>query len=175
MLNLHYLPWETMYKMIKKMSVDCKTREFQFKLLHNILYTNERLHRLNPVKFPTPMCTFCQNNFENIEHLFYNCQYTKALWRDLLFCWGQPLKLQQPPSKQCLILSDPNETLLVNFIGLLARRYIYYSKMNDKKPNFQGLIPYIKRVYQIEYFIAYKNNKMGLHFKKWSPILQYVR
>ena len=174
-LNSGTLDWKKMYKLMLKMTIDSKTREFQFKILHNILYTNEKLHKLNPQKFPTPLCTFCMNEGESYEHLFYACSYSVSLWRNLLLYWGDSLELSSPPSKLCLIISDPSESLLVNFISLLVRKHTYYCKMNGAKPSFAGLVSFIRRIYQIESFIAKKNNKMTVHLKKWSPILFFVR
>ena len=78
------LKWKKMYKMSIKLSIETKTREFKFKLLHNILYTNKQLHRMNPMRFLSSKCTFCDEQDETYDHLFYKCNNCKCYWEDHL-------------------------------------------------------------------------------------------
>ena len=173
--------WELAYcngikciKQILKVTVDSKSREFQFKILHNILYTNEKLYKLNPVKFPTNLCSFCHAVSETIEHLFYNCKHTIGIWEAIITVWGKALKLRAVPSKICLILSDPDETLLLNFISLIVRKYIYSCKRKESLPVFRELYNQFKLLYKYEHFIAKKNHKLIPFLKKWTPLIPYV-
>ena len=43
-------------------------RVFQFKILHNILYTNDKLFKMRQVE--TELCTFCQTAVETPVHIF---------------------------------------------------------------------------------------------------------
>ena len=138
--------------------------------MHNILCTNEQLHSFNPQKFPSPLCTFCKQAVETHEHLFFQCNFSEALWKDLCVLLKEPLKLQHYPSKLCKILSDPRESIIVNFICLLVRRHIYYSKMLEKRPCLDSFLPFMKRIYQCEYWIAVQNKKLAIHVKKWSGL-----
>ena len=125
-INIHNLDWRKMYELTYKLAIDCKSRAFHFKLLHNILYTNTQLNKFNPQKFTSALCTLCKNELETLDHLFCDCKFTIALWRDLLFLLGRSLSLKKPPTKLCMVLGDPNENLTVNFIAMQVRMYIYY-------------------------------------------------
>ena len=46
-----------------------KQREFQFRLLHGAIYTNEYLHRFGFVG--DNLCSFCKQETETYKHLFY--------------------------------------------------------------------------------------------------------
>ena len=44
--SAHDLRWEQFYLLPRKATLDSKTREFRYKLLHRIIYTNEILHKM---------------------------------------------------------------------------------------------------------------------------------
>ena len=57
-------------------SQDAKTRKSQYKLLNNIVFTNEKLFRFKMIN--SPLCAFCQIEVESLEHLFFHCNVTKS-------------------------------------------------------------------------------------------------
>ena len=68
-------------QLLRKATLDSKTREFQYKLLHRIIYTNKILYKMGLV--PSPMCSFCGNMEETLEHLFIYCDISKHFWSSL--------------------------------------------------------------------------------------------
>ena len=54
---------------------------FQYKILHNILYLNKMLFTFGKTK--TPLCSFCHPCDETIKHIFLECIYVKQLWNHL--------------------------------------------------------------------------------------------
>ena len=79
--SVHNLWWEQFYLLPRKATLDSKTRESQYKLLHRIVYTNKILHKMGLV--PSPMCSFCGNTEESLEHLFIYCDTSKHFWSSL--------------------------------------------------------------------------------------------
>ena len=146
-LELPNLEWDKMYKLIYSVSIDSKSRVFQFKLLHNILYTNQQLYSFNSVKYPSNLCGICQNFPETIEHLFYNCNHTKALWQNIIHNIGRSLDIRSTPSKLCMILGDPTENINVNFVSLVIRKYVYRSKFSGPPLSFRGFILFLRKIY----------------------------
>ena len=58
--------------------LDSKLREFQFKLLYRIIYTNHYLYKF---KFLSEdVCSYCKNSEETYEHVFFECNKIKELW-----------------------------------------------------------------------------------------------
>ena len=76
--SVHDLRWEQFYLLPRKTTLDSKTREFQYRLLHRIVYTNKVLHKMGLV--PSPMCSFCGKTEESLEHLFIYCDTSKHFW-----------------------------------------------------------------------------------------------
>jgi len=66
--STHGLRWEQFYLLPRKATLDSKTRESQYKLLHRIIYTNKILHKMSLV--PSPTCSFCGKTEESLQHLF---------------------------------------------------------------------------------------------------------
>ena len=50
--------WSQIYTLPFRCTLEVKIRVFQFKLSHNILYTNDRLYKMKLVN--SEMCTFCK-------------------------------------------------------------------------------------------------------------------
>ena len=59
-----------------------KQREFQFKLLHGAIYTNEHLHRFGFVG--DNLCSFCKQEIETYTHLFFSCGSVQRIWQALI-------------------------------------------------------------------------------------------
>ena len=62
-------------------TIDVRYREFQFKVLNNILILNYKLYKMKLIN--SPLCTFCKSENETTEHLFWNCTLTKVFWNEL--------------------------------------------------------------------------------------------
>ena len=62
-------------------TIDTKLREFQYKILKNVLFLNKRLFTF--AKSNTTLCSFCHLEDETVIHLFALCRETKVLWKKL--------------------------------------------------------------------------------------------
>ena len=60
---------EKIFVQPKMCTLSSKLREFQFKLLHNILYTNHHLHRFR--FHENGLCSFCKKFEETYQHVFF--------------------------------------------------------------------------------------------------------
>ena len=74
--------WKNIYQLPGQVTVDTRTRVFQYKIINRILYTNKTLYKMNLV--PSPMCTFCGDHEETLEHLLVSCAYTKIFWLSVI-------------------------------------------------------------------------------------------
>ena len=62
------LDWKQIYLIPHKVTLDIKTRMFQFKLPNRIIYTNKLLNKMKLTD--SSFCTFCGEYEESLEHLF---------------------------------------------------------------------------------------------------------
>ena len=72
--------WESTYSLPFWCSKETKLREFQFKLLHRRIATNDFLYKIGIKQ--SDSCTFCGEATENLVHLFWSCKYSNAFWKD---------------------------------------------------------------------------------------------
>ena len=66
-LNLQNVNWQTVYTLLRLRTIDSHTRIFQYKILNNILYLNNRLFKMNIAN--SELCSFCEAEPEN-NHSF---------------------------------------------------------------------------------------------------------
>ena len=71
------------YELLFKVTIENKLRSFQFKLLHNIMPTNQRLWKMNITTFP--QCEACNFPTENTNPV---CPVVKSFWNDVLNWWN---------------------------------------------------------------------------------------
>ena len=72
------LTWSTMYVTPFATVQEVKLRWFQ----HRILTTNTFVFKLKIID--NDLCTFCNENKEYIEHLFWECNIVQTFWNRLL-------------------------------------------------------------------------------------------
>jgi hypothetical protein len=72
------LIWPTIYMLGRRITLDSYSRQFHFKITHNVLFLNVALKRMNLVE--SSMCSYCNVEDETTVHLFSGCQYVRGLW-----------------------------------------------------------------------------------------------
>ena len=63
-------------------TLDTKLREFQYRILNLIIFTNEKLHRFKMAD--SLLCAFCNAEEESLAHLLYFCKASTLFWKELL-------------------------------------------------------------------------------------------
>ena len=153
--------WEKVYSLFFRVTVDSKIREFQNKVLNDIVYTNEKLFRFGPVK--SLSCTFCRKEWESLEHLLFLCNFSSDFWKHVL-SWLKDNNIQI----ETFIMTDAifgklvieDDFSVINHVILLGKYYLYQKKCNGNLPSFCSFITRLKRALSIELFIARRSNKL---------------
>ena len=73
--------WPLAYQLPFLCSLETKLREFQYKILNHILFTNSLLYKIKMVD--SPLCSFCSMQDETTEHLFFHCDKVRLFWEEL--------------------------------------------------------------------------------------------
>ena len=66
-LDISNIDWPTIYMISKKVTIESSLRIFQYKILNNILFLNNRLFKFGQVQFP--LCSLCKRENETTKHL----------------------------------------------------------------------------------------------------------
>ena len=162
------LPWKDIFVLPRLAAHDTKMRNFQYKILNNVLYLNKKLFQFGLVD--SSLCPFCKRNEETIVHLFLECEITKTLWFEIVEFFKISLKIPAMTEKNAIFgFHEVNkDLLLVNHILLIFKFYIYKARGSGTIDLFR-FISHIKSIKKIEISIFSNNDKKGsFYMKKWQ-------
>ena len=164
--------WKKVYSLPFRTTLDSKLREFQYKVLNNIVFTNDKLFRFGLSQ--SPNCTFCNEEPESLEHLLSRCKMSSEFWKEVLSWLKENNIVIESFNEIGLFLGifeESEDFLLINHVMLLGKYYIYVRKCLGSLPSLRGFIARLWRVYNIELHIARERNKLAIHFKKWEKFI----
>merc|ERR1711862_893224 len=117
--------FEQIYSIPFNATICTKLRAFQFKINHNILYTNEKLHRIKISE--SPLCTFCNNETETLEHLFVDCDVVANVWQEVLENLLQPFGVTNLTKSEVILgfITTNQQNSVINHIILETKYFIY--------------------------------------------------
>ena len=168
LFDVNECEWKFFFNLPFLVTLDCKLREFQWKLSHNIIFTNVTLHRMRPPRVQSSLCSSCHQSDETLIHLFVNCKFTKSLWRAIIDRWGTFLQAPSTLTDKQIILGDPSFNLLLNHIIIITKKTIYDCKIKSIIPSINNVKANIIYVQRTEEYISKKNSTTNLHWKKWG-------
>ena len=168
------LQWETIFQKIYITSSDVQLRWFQYRIVHRLLPTQRFLYLRKLVD--DPVCTFCNQEEQTLDHLFFECNYVSKLWNDLT----EDLKSK---CAHCDNLRLSKEFILFGTTGtffsdkafdkiiLLVKFYIYICKLENSLPTYDRFVAYLKKRVNIEKYMAKTQNATERFNDMWS---QYI-
>ena len=159
------IDWKHVYLLPRRVTVDTNLRIFQYKILNNVLYLNEKLFRFK--KISCPLCSFCQSENETPIHLFHGCIKTDLLWYKLQKFLKTKIDLFINTSQIAIFgfLNLENNSDIINHLLLVFKYYLYISR-ERKKMSFEVLKKEIMKIYNIEKRICLNNFKKTIKFRK---------
>ena len=163
------LDWKQIYLTPHKVTLDIKTRMFQFKILNRIIYTNQLLNKMRLTD--TSLCTFCGECEESLEHLFLHCKVTKDFWTHTINWLNKSNITISRLSDSKILLGITKESphwTLLNHILIAGKQVIHTNRLRKTKPLLPQLIAKLKYIEHIEYFIAKKRDRLKFHQQKWK-------
>ena len=175
MLHDSELMWNKIYSLPFQVALDTYTRDFQYKILNRILFTDSKLFKLKLVE--SPLCSFCDKNEETLEHLFVFCEHSKAFWKEIS-SWLHECGIETLPDLTDQInimfgLFDiDNHFMLLNHIMLIAKHTILLCRQKSFTPSFIIFLAHLKKICRIEKYLAKEKEKLNLHLMKWQKLLQ---
>jgi len=163
---------------LKATTNDRKLMWSQTRIVHYILTTNYSVSKFDPNQ--TPLCTFCKIELETIEHLIWDCEKVQTFWVNL----QESINTSCPHArnfkfnKQYVLfgLSDALKTdKICDLITLIAKYFIYKSKVQGDTPNIISYNRHLQTRYYIEKEI-YTIKKKDTTFRNlWNPYLDLVK
>jgi hypothetical protein len=168
-IDITMTQWLNYFQHIYKTTCSTKYQFFQFRLLHGTLVTKENLFKWG-IK-DNDLCTFCEEEIEDIKHIFLDCEIIKIFWNKLKSWLKKKLSLVIDFKAEDLLFGSLHEDLLlIDMIFLVAKQYIYSCKHEETYPKMHVFEKKIYNIKNIERDIAIKNNKLQNFLTKWGMV-----
>lgn len=156
--------WQLIFRIPFISLRETKLQYFQYRFLHRILGTNELRHRMKIIE--SPCCTFCGDQTETIDHLFWECQVTSSFILDVEQCiLGRQFFFTKEDIffGYKLLLKHP-----YNFLIFHMKYYIFGKKIKEDIPLFDEFLYKFKFHIKVEKHISNQiNSRKGLSFKEY--------
>ena len=164
------LDWNKIFMKNFSSTRDTQLRWFQSRLLHRLLPTKRYLHKCKIED--SPLCVFCHQEEETINHLFWQCDIVQTFW-------GQLLSLIQFHCTHCdrLNLSEKfvifgwtntmKTDVVIDFIFLFAKFFIWKCRFQNVNPAVDNFVRFLKYRYKIEKFAARSRGAIVSFEKAW--------
>ena len=155
---------------IPSLTISNRLRSFQFRFLHNALVLNTHLYHWNIRS--NNLCSMCNNEREDLEHLFFNCYVVRDIWKKLESFLSNILNINIDIRWNHVIwckISD-NRFSIMNCIILIVKQLIYRHRCLGLPLTFSNVKNAIYEIKSIEKYIAVKENKTSLHERKWANL-----
>ena len=172
-INVPKEDWEQFYILPWRILFDSETISFQYKFINRILATKHYLKKIN--KISSENCTFCKTYPETFEHLFYDCHYTSIFWNDVVTQMLSRLSIDSINHQDLALgILDTNNFETTNTILIIAKKYIWQTKMKDIIPTYHSFERYMKSYMQDEKRV-FEKLKKGMQFReKWMLFLDVM-
>ncbi len=156
--------------MAKRCTQSSELRWFQFKIIHNILITNNALFKMRYVD--SPVCSSCEDAVEMIVHVLYNCQYSKNIWRQLAGWIENYVEGKCEFNEENILFGfRKRNNNSLNAIILIRKSMLYKCNTKKIKPTFIHLQKEIISYYQATKNIAFSNCNYAKFHAFWSSLL----
>ena len=161
---------QKIYSLPFRVTNEVKLSVFQYKIVHNILYTNKLLHKMK--KKQQPDCPYCHGIDQTPLHLFVECLIAKLFWNKFTKWYndtcGGTIALEQNEIIYG-VLRYTSSCSTLNHLITIGKYFLYINGVHDeKRPQFTDFVTLVNEKIELEKYIAITTNKLLSFTKKWS-------
>lgn len=172
--NVNDSEWSHIFTFAFMCTIDNNLRDFQYKVIHNMLWFNKILFKIGIVE--TSLCSFCNQIDENRIHIFGECEIVVNFLEKFQRWWYNVTNKRILLNPKIILLGyKPEECKnnqcvnLFNLLLLIAKNHIYKSRSN-KSLDFESFIGKIKHYKKIEKIYWMQKNNILKFLDKWEII-----
>ena len=164
------MQWTVVYERLYDTTDDITLRWLQFRLLHRILPTNKRLQIFGIVD--SNECHHCPTIPESLLHVFWDCEAVQKFWREVKRVYKTSLERSSvvlnvfQKGSPCMSIDS------LQLLTLLAKQYIWRSRMHRTLPSVEGLAKTIFSTYRVEKYVSAITGKTSKCDTRWGPLLR---
>ena len=167
--------WKQIFNACFYVVSDNYMKWFQYKILNNILGTNDYLFKLKLSN--TNMCRMCHTDTETITHLFAECTHSIEFWENINYWLRNGLCPALHITKQMKILGyleRDSSFLPLNFIFLYVRRYIFSCAKNGHALNLYFFLNHLETKFEEEEMLAKIKCQQLIFDKNWKKLRVFL-
>ena len=164
---------QRIYLLPFRVTNEVKLSVFQYKIVHNILYTNKILYKMK--KKQQPDCCYCHGIDQTPLHLFVECSIAKSFWNKFTNWYndtcGGNIALEQNEIIYG-VLRHTSSCLTLNHLIIIGKYFLYINRVHDeKRPQFTDFVTLVYEKVELQKYIPISTNKLLSFTKKWSNFL----
>ena len=172
--------WNHIIKRIHSSSICARHCVIQFKVVHRLHYSKEKLAKMNPTIDST--CDRCKKDTASLFHMFWSCPLLTQFWQSIFETLARIFRLPLQPSPLSAIFgvvpagADLNATQanLLAYTTLLARRLILFKWKDPKAPSYAHWIREVMQSLKLEKIRYTMRGTVSKFYLTWKPFLDLV-
>lgn len=159
------------FSRIKQLAFSVKLQDFQFRFLHQKIFTNQILYKWKLVE--SERCFYCRDHYETMSHLFFDCAVVKRFWTRV-WTWYKVMTDTEIifTNKYLLLNMYTDRISILDVIVLIAKQYIFQCKCLQKELNFYNFKDQVLLHCKIEHRNTLMKGKHKPFQKRWSLFLK---
>ena len=166
--------WSTTFYKIQKIK-EVKLKWFQIRIINRIIATNRSLKWMKITN--CDKCSFCKDEIETIEHLFWGCDKVHSFWIQLMnVLLAKCDHLNSLNFCEELILLGHMRQFksdeILDLIILLGKFYVYMCRFGNNVPNHKVFIKQLYTRYEMDKYLSYTNEQFRNMVDLWQPYIQ---
>lgn len=172
--------WDGGLSAVRACSVNSRHQLIQYKVIHRLHYSKQRLHRIYPSVSPT--CDRCQTSVGTLSHAFWFCPSLSELWSGVFDWYSGAYKISLPLDAilaifGCSQLSQhfPTATQQALMLGMtVAKRLILREWKSPSSLPFQRWMKDMINVIRMEKLRFTRTNSLKKFSDIWGPFLAHL-
>ena len=129
LLRINSVDWTKVYMLQRQVTIELSLCSFQYKILNNFLYLNEKLFKCKIVA--SPLCSLCKLHSESIIYLLSTCRVTLTLWNQLCLDignWHSSTRIHGPTDNHIRSMERKDTRLCNHQSHYIIIQTLYLSK-----------------------------------------------
>lgn len=172
--------WTSILQRVHSSSICARHGPIQFKVLHRLHISKEKLSKFYPGSDPT--CNCCKADFGSLLHTFWTCPSHNNYWASIFNTFSVVYKIKFPQSALTalfgVIPTDISTVQLhsnaIAFASLLARRLILLRWKQESPPTHDQWIAELMRFLHLEKMRCTLSGSLNKFNKSRQPFLNYI-
>ncbi len=163
-------------KSVHNCSVNVRHTLINFKTLHRLYYSKERLHSF--FSDVSPVCNCCKLTIGNLMHSFWSCSKLCTFWKCIFHCFSEAFGKcwERDPLMAILGAATPlssankHEMMAVLFGTVIAKKLILQEWKTDTVATYDLWLREMANTLHLERLRFYNEDSGDMFDKVWNPV-----